>query len=404
MNRMKINNFEPPTKKDLRLAMGIFFLLIFFAPVRETVPGATVLAQAHRHTPAPEKAGPSSGKGQPTTAPAPEAPTVEIPADKQKLIGVRTVPAGRQMLERTIRTVGRIEMDERRQTIINTKVEGWIEKLHVNYTGIHLKAGQPLAEIYSPELLATQQEYLNVLRWKKTLKPEGLGTLLARDAEAILAAARERLQLWDIRDDQIERMEETGKPLRTLTLFSPVGGFVTQKFAVQGMRVMAGEKLFELSDLSQVWIVADLYESELSLVKIGDRANIKLSYLPGQVLSATIDYIYPTLSGETRTAKVRFTLPNPRGKLKPQMNTEVELKIHLGRRLAVPAEAVIDTGVRQVVYVDKGGGNFEPRTVTAGLRGEQWVEILKGLKAGESVAASANFLIDSEAKLKGVIK
>jgi Cu(I)/Ag(I) efflux system membrane fusion protein len=402
---MKKNDPQPFMNKGLPWATGTVFLCLFLLPSGGRIPSAPALAQTHQHAPAAEKGKTPSAKGAAKAeVPAPEAPAVEIPADKQKLIGVRTVPAGLQSLDRTIRTVGRIEADERRQSIINTKIEGWIEKLYVNYTGLSIKTGQPLAEIYSPELLATQQEYLNVLRWKKSLKAEGLGTLLAQDAEAILAAARERLRLWDIRDEQINQVEESGKPLRTLTLYSPTGGTVTQKFAVQGMRVMAGERLFEVTDLSQVWIVADLYEGELPLVKIGDRAAIKLSYLPGQALFATVDYIYPTLSGDTRTAKVRFTLPNPQGKLKPQMYTEVELGIHLGRRLAVPGEAVLDTGVRQVVYVDKGDGNFEPRTVTTGLRAEKWVEILKGLKAGEKVAASANFLIDSEAKLKGITK
>jgi Cu(I)/Ag(I) efflux system membrane fusion protein len=400
---MKKNDLSPrPKTKSNRAAGTVFFGLLFLlsGPLLTAAPA---LAQTQQQAAAPEKGKPPIGKGAAKKeAPAPEAPAVEIPADKQKLIGVRTVPAALQSLGRTIRTVGRIEADERRSVIINTKVEGWIEKLHVNYTGSSVKAGQPLAEIYSPELLATQQEYLNVLKWKKGFQAEGLGGLLARDAEAILDAARERLRLWDISDDQIQRLEETGKPIRALTLYSSAGGVVTQKFAVQGMRVMAGERLFEVTDLSQVWIVADLYEGELPLVKIGDRAAIKLSYLPGQALSATVDYIYPTLSGDTRTAKVRFTLPNPQGKLKPQMYTEVELGIHLGRRLAVPGEALLDTGVRQVVYVDKGDGNFEPRTVTTGLRAEKWVEILKGLKAGEKVAASANFLIDSEAKLKGI--
>jgi Cu(I)/Ag(I) efflux system membrane fusion protein len=175
-----------------------------------------------------------------------------------------------------------------------------------------------------------------------------------------------------------------------------------QKMAVQGMKIMPGEKLFEVVDLSSVWVVADIYESELPLIKVGDRAQIRLSYFPGQEFSPVIDFIYPTLSAESRTARARFTLPNPQGKLKPQMYGQVELKINLGRRLAVPGDAVIDTGPRQIVYVDKGEGNFEPREVTAGLRAEKWVEIIKGLKPGEKVAASANFLIDSEAKLKGI--
>ena len=360
-------------------------------------------AQGHQHPPAAEKVRPpaSPQAAKPEPAPPP-APTVEIPADKQKLIGLRTAAVGLQPLTKTIRTVGRIENDERRQAFINAKVEGWIEKLHIKATGVTVKQGQPVAEIYSPELLATQQEFLNVLRWKKSLKEEGFGALLAQDAEAILGAARQRLRLWDISEDQIRQIEDTGQPIRALTLYSPVSGQVIQKMAVQGMKIMPGEKLFEVVDLSAVWVVADIYESELPLIKVGDLAQIRLSYFPGQEFSAVIDFIYPTLSAESRTAKARFTLPNPQGKLKPQMFGQVELKINLGRRLAVPEGAVIDTGARQIVYVDKGEGNFEPREVTVGLRAEKWVEILKGLKPGEKVAASANFLIDSEAKLKGI--
>ena len=362
----------------------------------------TAWAQGHQHLPAAEKgqapAAPQAAKPEPTPPP----PTVEIPTDKQKLIGLKTIAVGMQALTKTIRTVGRIENDERRQAFINAKVEGWIEKLHIKATGVTVKQGQPVAEIYSPELLATQQEFLNVLRWKKSLKGEGFGALLAQDAEAILGAARQRLRLWDISEAQIRRIEETGQPIRALTLYSPVSGQVMQKMAVQGMKIMPGEKLFEVVDLSAVWVVADIYESELPLIKVGDRAQIRLSYFPGQEFSAVIDFIYPTLSAESRTAKARFTLPNPQGKLKPQMFGQVELKINLGRRLAVPGDAVIDTGPRQIVYVDRGEGNFEPREVTAGLRAEKWVEILKGLKPGEKVAASANFLIDSEAKLKGI--
>jgi Cu(I)/Ag(I) efflux system membrane fusion protein len=226
--------------------------------------------------------------------------------------------------------------------------------------------------------------------------------LLTKDAQAILEASKARLRLWDISDEQIAMIERSGKPLRTLTVYSPVSGFVVQKMALQGIRVMPGEKLFDVADLSTLWIMADIYEYELPFIKVGQTARIGLSYFPGREFSSRIDYVYPALAGETRTAKVRFTIPNPEGVLKPQMFTNVEIRINLGSRLTVPAEAVIDTGVRQIVYVDKGEGNFEPREVMLGLRTEDTVEIIRGIKAGEKVAASANFLIDSEAQLKGV--
>jgi Cu(I)/Ag(I) efflux system membrane fusion protein len=334
-----------------------------------------------------------------------EPPTVEIPPDKQQLIGVKTVEVSVKPLQKIIRTVGRIEYDERRLFTVNTKFEGWIEKLYVDYTGRYVKKGEPLADIYSPELFATQQEYLNVVKWTKQgkeIKNERIGNLLSKDAEAIAEAAKQRLRLWDITDDQIKKIEETGKPIRTLTVYSPVNGYIVQKTALQGMRIMPGEKLFDVADLSAVWVVSDIYEYELPLIKTGQKANIGLSYFPGKEFSSMIEYVYPTLAGETRTAKIRFTIPNPGGQLKPQMFTNVEIKINIGNKLAIPEDAIIDTGTRQIVYVDRGEGYFEPREVMLGLRAEGLREVIMGLKAGEKVASSATFLIDSEAKLKNV--
>lgn len=338
-----------------------------------------------------------------------EPPTVEIPLDKQQLIGVKTVEVSVKPLQKIIRTVGRIEYDERRLFTVNTKFEGWIEKLYVDYTGRYVKKGEPLADIYSPELFATQQEFLNLLKWKNAGargKGQGAGTeidkMLSQDAEAITEAAKQRLRLWDITDEQIKKIEETRKPIRVLTVYSPVNGYIVQKTALQGMRVMPGEKLFDVADLSTVWVVSDIYEYELPLIKPGQRANISLSYFPGKEFSSAIDYIYPSLAGETRTAKIRFTIPNPGGQLKPQMFTNVAIKINLGNKLAIPEDAIIDTGTRQIVYVDRGEGYFEPREVKLGLKAEGLREVIMGLKAGEKVASSATFLIDSEAKLKNV--
>jgi len=350
-----------------------------------------------------------------------EAPQVEITPELQQRIGVKTVKAIVKPIQKTIRTVGRIEIDERNQATVNTKIEGWIEKLYVDYTGRYVKKGEPLAEIYSPELLATQQEFINTKKWvgKQTIPtpqeghnhgakaetPEPASVLkqmLEKDAAATLEAARQRLRLWDMSKAQIKKIEETGQPVRTITLYSPVSGYITQKMAIQGMKVMPGEKLFDVADLSHVWIVADIYEYELSAVRVGQPVKITLSYFPGREWASKIDYIYPIFSAETRTAKVRLTLPNPRGELKPQMFTNVEIRINLGKKLTIPDSAVIDTGKGQVVYVDRGNGFFEPREIQTGLRADGAVEVLRGLKTGEKVASSANFLIDSEAQLKGV--
>jgi len=371
---------------------------------------------AEKKTPAAavEHQGHDAAKQQAAEKPQPqetqeEPPTVEIPTDKQQMIGVKTVEFAVRDLRKIIRTVGRIEYDERKIATVNAKFEGWIEKLHVDYTGRYVKKGEPLAEVYSPELVATQQEFINALKWSRQNSNGGSGetgdrmkTMLSRDAYSLADAARQRLKFWDISDDQIKKIEETGKPIRTLTLYSPVNGHVVQKMAISGMRVMPGEKLFDIADLSTVWIVAEIYENELALVKQGQSAKISLSYFPGKEMHALIDYVYPTLSTETRTAKVRFTLSNPGNQLKPQMFTNVEIAIPLGRKLVVPSDGVLDTGIRQIVYVDKGDGYFEPREVKTGLKVDNLVEILSGLKQGDKIASSAIFLIDSEAQLKGV--
>lgn len=342
--------------------------------------------------------------------------TIEIPAGQQKLIGVKTEAAAIRPLRRLIRTIGRIEYDERRLATINTKFEGWIERLYVNATGDFVERGAPVVEIYSPELYATQQEFLNILKWTRKGasdagpqrlhygKSAGLSEMLDRDAEAMLDAARQRLKLWDISSAQLARLEKSGTPMRTLTIYSPVSGNVLQKPALQGMRVMPGEKLLDLVDLSTVWVVADIYEPDLPFVKIGQQATIALTSFAQKKFDSTIDFLYPTLAGETRTAKARFTIANPDGKLKPQMYSDVEISIDLGSALTVSVAAVINTGDRHLVYVDQGNGQYEPREVTTGMRADGLIELTSGVEAGERVVSEANFLIDSEARLKGLVQ
>jgi len=364
--------------------------------------GSPVLPQAAQSPPGGTESGAASQE---------EPQTIEIPEAGQRFIGVRTTVAAMKALERTIRTVGRIEYDERKIATVNTKIEGWIENLRVNYTGRYVKKGETLAEIYSPELVAAQQEYLNILKWSHqggtpagTEDSSDMNRMLAQDAEAMRQAARQRLRSFDITEAQIRKIEETGSPLRTLAIFSPVNGYVVQKLAVQGMKVQPGEKLFDLVDTSTVWVVSDIYEYELASVKTGQKAEITVASLPGRVFASVIEYVAPILAGETRTDKVRFTLENKGGELKPQMFANVEIKIPLSSRLVVPEAAVINTGARQLVYVDKGDGFFEPREVTVGVKAEGMSEILSGLQAGEKVASAATFLIDSEARLKGAVK
>lgn len=339
---------------------------------------------------------------------AQDVPKVEISADQQKLIGVKTVKVALRSLQKVIRTVGRLEANEHNLATVNAKIESWVEKLYVDVTGSYVKKGDPLVEIYSPDLFASQRELLSALKWAKqsaeTKKNSStdINNMLEQDAAATVKAARERLLLWDISEEQIKKIEETGKPIRTLTLFSPVNGFVTQKMVVSGMKVMPGEKLFDIADLSNLWAIADVYENELPLIKVGQSATITLPYLPGRTISSQIDYIYPTISADTRTAKIRLKLPNPDYKLKPQMFANVEIRINMGKRLLIPESAVIDTGRGIVAYVDLGDGNYEPREIKAGLRYDNSIEVLSGLKAGEKVVSQANFLVDSEAQLKGI--
>ena len=345
-----------------------------------------------------------------------ESQTVEIPPDKQQMIGVKTSEVKIIPLKKTLRTIGRIEFDERKLTTVNVKVEGWIEKLYADYTGKYVKKGEPLAEIYSPELMSTQLEYVNLLDWKKDKAHRfqrniefewgdrygTTGKMITFDIDAMVQVAKQKLALWEIPEAEVKALEEGKGPLKTMTVRAPSSGYVFQKPAFKGTRVAPGDKIFDVVDLSSVWVIADIYEYEIPFVKIGQKARITLSYFPGKEFVSKVDFIYPSLSGQTRTAKARFVLPNPGLLLKPQMFANVEMELDLGQKLAIPATTVLDTGTRQVVYVDVGDGFFAPRQVKLGDRADDMVEVTAGLKAGEKVASSSVFLIDSEAKLKGL--
>ena len=319
---------------------------------------------------------------------------------KQQLIGLRVVEATFQPLEKTIRTVGRVEYDERKLKQINTKIDGWIEHLYVDFTGKFVKKGDPLFTIYSPELLSTQEEYLLALQAKQQIGGSPFNRVAAA-GNSLLEAARRRLLLWDITSEQIAELEQSGKPTKTLAIVSPIDGFVIDKMAFEGMRVEPSMVLYKIADLSTVWVYADIYEYELPLVKVGEQAAVRLSYYPGQTFRGRVVYLYPYLDSKTRTAKVRLELPNTGAlRLKPGMFADVELKVSMGRRLAVPHEAILDSGTRQIVFVEKGEGHFEAKEVTLGLRVDDRQEVLSGLTPGTRVVASANFFLDSESKLR----
>ncbi len=328
--------------------------------------------------------------------------TVQISPQKQQLIGVKFGTVEMRPLEKVIRTVGRIDYDEKRIVTVSPKIGGWIEDLYVDFTGRFVKQGEPLLTIYSPELVSTQEEYLIALQAKRDLSKSPFPEV-AGSGDSLAESARRRLKLWDINDDQIKALEESGQAKKTLTLYSPFSGFVLEKAANKGMNVMPGVALFKLADLSVVWLYADVYEYELPFVRLGQQASVQLASMPGETFTGRAVYIYPSLNPETRTAKVRFEIPNLQGKLKPEMYANVEIKVHLGQKLTVPEGAIIDTGIRQLAIIDKGNGYFEPREVKVGSKVDNYYEVIKGLKAGERVVTSANFLIDSESKLKEAV-
>lgn len=338
------------------------------------------------------------GGATPTTDPN----TIIIAPERLQTIGVKFEPAARRILEKLIRTVGRVEVDERRLARVNLKFEGWIEDLLVSAIGDHVKKGQILFTIYSPNLVATQEEYLLALQGYRDLGKSEFPEV-ARGAKDLLAATRRRFQLWDITDDHIRDLERTGKVLKTLPIHSPITGTVIRMQARSGTYVTPGTELYMIADLSRIWIMADIYEYELPLIKIGQGADVTLSYDPKVALHGYVEFIYPTMDPKTRTAKVRFVLENPREQLKPNMYANVGLKVGLGSRLAIPRDAVLESGERQIVFIHRGGGKLEWRQVKLGVRVDNWAEVIEGVSEGEHVVTSANFLIDSESQLRSAI-
>jgi len=335
--------------------------------------------------------------------PVPGLATVESTAAAIRIAGVRTDAAVRERLTRTIRTVGTVLPDERRVRRVNTKIAGWVEKLYVNYTGQSVRAGEPILAIYSPELLASQEEYLrareSAARFAGSSIPE-----VRRGAEDLVASARRRLELFDVPQSFLATLERSGKAQRTVTLVAPASGFVSARQVVAGMAIEPGLELFTLTDLSHVWVEAQFYENEARLLRLGQRAEVRLPYDPGRVLPAEITFLSPTLAAESRTLQVRLELENPAGELKPGMFVDVTGEIESAEGVTVPDDAVIDTGTRRVVFVELAPGAFEPREVEIGLRGGGRAIVLSGVLAGERVATRANFLLDSESKLRAALQ
>ncbi|MBY0499352.1 MAG: efflux RND transporter periplasmic adaptor subunit [Nitrosomonas sp.] len=328
---------------------------------------------------------------------------IRISPEKIQKLGVKTAAVAKRTLTRSIRALGSIQVDERRIHAVTPKFEGWIQRLYANATGQAVKRGQPLLEIYSPELMTAQQEYLIARQGWQMLQE---GSDQARNtASRLVENSLQRLHYWDIAPAQLKRLQQQRKTLDTLPLLSPVNGVVMEKPAVEGMRFMPGELLFRIADLSSVWLIADAFEQDSGGVRVGQPAQVFINAYPDKLFKGKVGFIYPTLATETRTVKVRIELPNGDGLLKPglygsvMLTTQGDKDVHL----AVPDSAVIDSGMRQVVLLKRGTGQFEPRTVKLGLQADGYREVLTGLNEGDEVVTRANFLIDAESNLKSAL-
>lgn len=337
---------------------------------------------------------------QPVSVSGAEEGTVRIDPVTMQNIGVRTAPVAVQALSRDLRATGTFEANERARQAVSLKVGGWVEELYVNAEGDRVRAGQPLLELYSPQLVSTQEEYLLALRNRELLGgPKGAG-----DGDRLVEAARRRLLLFDISPAQIERLEETGEVQRTLTIYAPAGGTVIEKQVVEGMQAMPGMTLMEIVNLSQLWLQVDVPEQDLGWVDVGTRAVVRLESQPGQEVTGRVEYVYDTLDPSTRTGTARVAVPNPGGRLKPGMYATATLfGAPSVAHPTVPSEAVIRTGNDAVVILALGEGRFRPQPVTLGEEAGGYVQVLGGLSGGETVVTSAQFLIDSEARLSAAV-
>jgi Cu(I)/Ag(I) efflux system membrane fusion protein len=411
--------YSPTPKKD--------------AAGRDYVPVYDDAAPAPASAPSPTPTAPSPGgerkilyyrnpMGLPDTSPVPkkdsmgmdyipvyadeagEIGIVKINPERIQMLGVRTEAVARRTMAHTVRAIGTVAADERRIGVVNPKFEGWIEKLYVNTTGQTVKRGEALLEVYSPDLVLAQREYLVARAAQADMAH---ADPMARDnAKAIAEAALSRLKNWDISADQLTRLQRSGVATRTLTLSAPIGGIVMEKTALQGLHFGPGDMLYRITDLSAVWLMADVFEQDLAQIRLGQSAKITVQAYPGRAFEGRVAFIYPTVNAQTRTAKVRIEVPNPDLLLKTDMYAIVDIAAPVGdiTVLAVPDSAVLDTGTKQTVLIDRGEGRFEPRAVKLGPRADGYAAVLEGLREGEKVVTGANFLIDAESNLRAALQ
>lgn len=329
--------------------------------------------------------------------------SVKLTAEQIRQFGVTFGTVELRPLSSEVRTVGSVVADETRMAKVTPKFAGYIQTLYVNSTGQPVRRGQPLAAVFSPDLLAAEQELLVAARLSRTIGNSAVPGVAGTTID-LVAAARQRLRLWDVSETQINEVLRTGRPIRTVTLFAPVSGVVIEKKVLQGQAIQAGDELYTIADLSDVWVEAELREGDAGRVAPGTTAAVELTSFPGRPITGRISYVYPTLTSQTRTVKARIVVPNPGGRVKPGMYATVVLATGTQSALSVPRTAVVQTGERALVFVDMGGGQLMPHTVVIGRTGSEYVEILSGATRGQRVVTSAQFLIDSESNLGELMK
>lgn len=348
-----------------------------------------------------KKAGGATTAGSNIDVDASDRSVFTVDARRQQLLNVNTTPVQERHLEKTIRTVGTLELDETRIERIHTKIKGWISEVFVDFEFQHVKKGDPLFSIYSPELVATQEEYLLALRTAKELSGSPFQNV-SSGARSLLESARRRLELFDITAEQIRELEKTGKARKNLIVYSPASGHVIKRNAFPNMHITPETEVYAIADHSRMWLQVQVYENEQGLVRQGQAALMTTAAYPGQVFGGRVTYIYPHVNQQTRTMNVRLEFPNPNLKLKPGMYANIQITIPSRKHLAVPDSAVLRTGQRDLVFVDLGKGRMQLRQVEIGEKFGNFYEILRGLKAGENVVTAANFLIDAESRVQGV--
>ncbi len=338
-----------------------------------------------------------------STSAVPGLATVSITPAARERMGLTFGTVEKRVLARDVRTSARIVADETRLYRVTTKVEGWVDKLFVSYPGQEVKKGDPMLTIYSPELVSAEQEFLIAVRARQKLAASQDADAI-EGSETLVSSARRRLQLWDISDAQIERLETTGQVEKYITLYAPADGWVTEKNVLAGQKIMPGDSLLVVTDLTKVWGDADIYESDLPYVKVGMAIKVTLPYLSGRVFKGEVSFLYPYLDPATRTLKARLEIDNSELLLKPQMYANARLSYELGEKLAIPEAAVMSTGERVYAFKDAGDNNLVPVEIKVGLRSDGWYELISGLNDGDRVVTSANFLVDSESSMKAAIE